>query len=69
MWPCAQLKIRVLFLLNKEGGIFRGELVSLQGFPDDSVVKNLPANAGDSGSIPGLEDPLEEKWQLTPVFL
>ena len=24
------------------------------------VVKNLPANAGDVGSIPGLEDPLEE---------
>ena len=24
------------------------------GFLDDSVVKNLPANAGDSGSIPGL---------------
>ena len=24
------------------------------GFPDGSVVKNLPANAGDKGSIPGL---------------
>ena len=24
------------------------------GFPGGSVVKNLPANAGDSGSIPGL---------------
>ena len=24
------------------------------GFPDDSVVKNLPAIAGDSGLIPGL---------------
>ena len=23
------------------------------GFPTDSVVKNLPANAGDTGSIPG----------------
>ena len=23
-------------------------------FPDGSVVKNLPANAGDAGSIPGL---------------
>ena len=23
------------------------------GFPDDSVVKNLPANAGDTGLIPG----------------
>ena len=24
-------------------------------FPDGSVVKNPPANAGDTGSIPGLE--------------
>ena len=24
-----------------------------QGFPGGSVVKNLPANAGDTGSIPG----------------
>ena len=29
-------------------------------FPGGSVVKNLPANAGDVGSIPGLEDPMEE---------
>ena len=27
--------------------------VHLQGFPGGSVVKNLPANAGDPGSIPG----------------
>ena len=25
-----------------------------RGFPDGSVLKNLPANAGDAGSIPGL---------------
>ena len=25
------------------------------GFPGDSLVKNLPANAGDVGLIPGLE--------------
>ena len=24
------------------------------GFPGSSVVKNLPANAGDPGSVPGL---------------
>ena len=28
-----------------------------QGFPGGSVVKNLPANAGDTGSIPDPEDP------------
>lgn len=26
-------------------------------FPDGVVVKNLPADAGDSGSVPGVEDP------------
>ena len=25
------------------------------------MVKNLPANAGDVGSIPGREDPLEKR--------
>ena len=31
------------------------------GFPDSSVVKNPPANAGDSGSILGREDLLENE--------
>ena len=31
----------------------RGSILSHQGFPNGSVVKNPPANAGDSGSIPG----------------
>ena len=30
------------------------------------MVKNLPANAGDVGSVPGLG---LRKWQPTPVFL
>ena len=30
-------------------------------FPGDAVVKNPPANAGDTGSILGWEDPLEEE--------
>ena len=36
------------------------------------VVKNLPAiagDAGDTGSVPGWEDPLRGKWQHTPVSL
>ena len=32
------------------------------------VVKNLPVNAGDVGSVPGLI-PWRRAWQLTPVFL
>ena len=27
---------------------------NLQGFPGGAVVENLPANAGDTGSSPGL---------------
>ena len=33
----------------------------IMGFPDGSVVKNLPANAGDAGLILGQEDPLEKE--------
>ena len=41
------------------------------GFPGGSVVKNSSANAGDSGSIPGLgRYPGERNGKLpTPVFL
>ena len=40
------------------------------GFPVGSVVKNLPANAGDVGLISGLgRSPWRRKWQLTLVFL
>ena len=35
------------------GGIFYQGVTLVVGFLGGSVVKNLPANAGDSGSIPG----------------
>ena len=38
-------------------------------FPGGSEVKNLPANVGDTGLIPGWEDPLEKDVASTPVFL
>ena len=39
------------------------------GFPCGSVVKNLPANAGDTGSIPGVgKIPWRREWQPTSVF-
>ena len=31
-----------------------GKIVSKQGFPGASVIKNPPAKAGDMGLIPGL---------------
>ena len=43
--------------------IWRGNKIN-GGFPGGSVVKNQPASegdAGDAGSVSGLEDPLEEE--------
>ena len=45
-------------------------------FPGGSVVKNLPANAGDVGSIPGLgkspgagnSNPLQYPWLENPMY-
>ena len=31
------------------------------GFPDDTVVKNTPVSAGDTGLTPHHKDPLEEE--------
>ena len=41
--------------LDSEGGwkVWFKHLTLNMGFPDGSVVKNLPANAEDLGSIPG----------------
>ena len=39
------------------------------GFPGGSEVKNTPANAGDTGSIPGREDALEEGMATHPSLL
>ena len=33
------------------------------------MVKNLPAYAGDVGSIPGSGTSSSRKWHVTPVFL
>ena len=35
--------------------------LNLGCFPGGSVVKNLLANVGDTGLIPGWEDPLEQE--------
>ena len=39
------------------------------GFPGGAVVKNLPASAGDQGSIPGWEDPREEEMATFSIIL
>ena len=40
-----------------------------KGFPGGSLIENSSANAGDVGSISGLQDPWRRKWQPIPVFL
>ena len=43
---------------------------SFLGFPGGAVVKNLPAKAGDTGSISGLgRSPREGNGKPSPVFL
>ena len=45
-------------------------LMAIQGFPGSSEVKESACNAGDPGSVPGLERfSWRRKWQPTPVFL
>ena len=39
--------------LGKTKGIFHLKVEVNRGFPGGSIVKNLPTNAGDMGSIPG----------------
>ena len=45
----------------------------LWGFPDGSVVKNPPANAGDSGDMGSIAGsgkiPWRRKWQAIAIFL
>ena len=57
------MKLVSIFLQFLPHASFPFVYFALEGFPGGSVVRNLPADAGDTeavGSIPGLEDPLEE---------
>ena len=38
-------------------------------FPVGSVVKNLPANAGDIGDTGSIPESGRSKWQSTAIFL
>ena len=40
-----------------------------RGFPDDSVIKNLLANAGDTSSIPGSGRLLEKEMAAHSIIL
>ena len=44
-------------------------IIMAMGFPGSSEVKNLPAVQETQVQSLGWVDPLERKWQPTPVFL
>jgi len=44
----------IKLLYSSENGIFIYSYLTGVGFPGGSVVKNLSADAGDTGSVPGL---------------
>ena len=50
-WSCHVPVSRAVGALSSAALIEEG---SFRGFPGVSVVGNLPANAGDRGSVPGL---------------
>ena len=54
---------------SDKGSLLLCSLLFLKGFPGSSVVKNLPANAGDRFSPWVGKIPWRRKWQPTPVFL
>ena len=60
-WWLKTTQIYSLIVLEARGLKFGLKSSYRQGFPGDSVIKNLPANTGGMGLIPGLEDPLEKE--------
>ena len=68
---------QLLFTCPHRSLLITSPVAHFLGFPGSSVVKNLPANAGDAGSILGSgriqkisrKIPWRRKWQPTPVFL
>ena len=61
----------MLRLVRREGSSLKSPLKYPEKmvFPGGSVVKNLPANAGDVGSVPGQEDPLQKEMAVYASIL
>ena len=61
--------LQIFHLLTSLKTLFPNEVTSTgsKGFPGGSVVKNLPASAGDASSVPGLgRSPGEGNGNLFP---
>ena len=64
------LKSHNLPKFTQEEKLFNSPLLTKEGFPGGSVVKNSPANAGDMGFDLWVGTiPWRRKWQPTPVLL
>ena len=54
---CAIISYLTVLIFHIENDFFNGQTITLKNscgdFPGGTVVKNLPANAGDTGSSPG----------------
>ena len=53
---------------NPVGGLEAFKQIQL-GFPSGSVVKKPPANTGDTGSVPGWEDPPKKEMATDSTIL
>ena len=71
LYACASLGSNLLFLEGHLLYWIRAQPNDpIPGFPGGSVVKNLPANAGDAGLIIWVGKIFwRRKWQRTPLFL
>ena len=59
-----KIKIVKMFLLHKMMYGFSVTPMKIPGFPGGSVVQNIPAGAGDVGSTPDWEEPLEKEMAI-----
>ena len=64
-------RVSISYLLKNTGLklFLNGMPQSFLPLRGSSVVKNLPANAGDLGSNPGSGRSLQKEMQSTPIFL
>ena len=47
-------EVKVNFFMKLKVNLHKAQKSNFGGFPGGAVVENLPANAGDTGSSPGL---------------
>ena len=68
--PGSSVHLGTFFSYKYLNGIFNFALgPQILGFPGGSAVKNPLVNAGDTGLIPGSEDPLEKEMATHSCIL